>query len=145
MQNENPKTEAQQLLESMQRQEDFAKRSLWHQRIRTALVLVMVLAVVSVIGPAKATLNNVQMLTGNASYAVAELMNTVEALDLENTLEGIDQLVLDSSKMVENSADDIQASLEKIASLDIDSLNQSIQALQAVTTAIGRFFGYTGN
>lgn len=128
-----------------QGQEKFIKRVLWHQRIRTALMLILVLAVISVIGPAKATLNSVQLLTGSASYAVAELMNTVNALELEKTLDGIDRLVMDSNKMVEDSADDIQASLEKIASLDIDSLNESIQALQAVTTALGRFFGYKGS
>ena len=67
---EKQQSELSQLLESAKRQENFARRSLWHQRIRTLLVLVMVVAVVSVIGPAKAALNDVKLLTGNASYAV---------------------------------------------------------------------------
>lgn len=139
------KSELAQLLESARQQENFARRSLWHQRIRTVLVLVMVLAVVSVVGPAKAALNDVQLLTGNASYAVRELLDTVDALDLDKTLDGIDKLVADSNQMVEDSAEDIQKSLQSIASLDVEGLNESIKALEAVTTSIGRLFGYKSN
>ena len=142
---EKQQSELTQLLDSAKRQENFARRSLWHQRIRTLLVLVMVAAVVSVIGPAKAALSDVQLLTSNASYAVRELLDTVDALDLDATLDGIDKLVADSSKMVENSADDIQKSLQSIASLDVEGLNESIKALEAVTTSIGRLFGYKSN
>ena len=142
---EKQQTDLSQLLDSAKRQENFARRSLWHQRIRTLLVLVMVVAVVSVIGPAKAALSDVQLLTGNASYAVRELLDTVDALELDATLDGIDKLVADSSKMVENSADDIQKSLQSIASLDVEGLNESIKALEAVTTSIGRLFGYKSN
>ena len=139
------KSELAQLLESARQQENFARRSLWHQRIRTVLVLVMVLAVVSVVGPAKAALNDVQLLTGNASYAVRELLDTVDALDLDKTLAGIDKLVAYSNQMVEDSAEDIQKSLQSIASLDVEGLNESIKALEAVTTSIGRLFGYKSN
>ena len=139
------KSELAQLLESARQQENFARRSLWHQRIRTLLVLVMVVAVVSVIGPAKAALNDVQLLTGNASYAVRELLDTVDALELDKTLDGIDKLVADSNQMVEDSAQDIQKSLQSIASLDVEGLNESIKALEAVTTSIGRLFGYKSN
>ena len=142
---EKQQSELSQLLESAKRQENFARRSLWHQRIRTLLVLVMVVAVVSVIGPAKAALNDVQLLTGNASYAVRELLDTVDALELDKTLDGIDKLVADSNQMVENSAQDIQKSLQSIASLDVEGLNESIKALEAVTTSIGRLFGYKSN
>ena len=142
---EKQQSELSQLLESAKRQENFARRSLWHQRIRTLLVLVMVVAVVSVIGPAKAALNDVQLLTGNASYAVRELLDTVDALELDKTLDGIDKLVADSNQMVENSAQDIQKSLQSIASQDVEGLNESIKALEAVTTSIGRLFGYKSN
>lgn len=142
---EKQQSELSQLLESAKRQENFARRSLWHQRIRTLLVLVMVVAVVSVIGPAKAALNDVQLLTGNASYAVRELLDTVDALELDKTLDGIDKLVADSNQMVEDSAEDIQKSLQSIASLDVEGLNESIKALEAVTTSIGRLFGYKSN
>ena len=129
------KSELAQLLESARQQENFARRSLWHQRIRTERVLVMVLAVV----------NGVQLLTGNASYAVRELLDTVDALDLDKTLAGIDKLVADSNQMVEDSAEDIQKSLQSSASLDVEGLNESIKALEAVTTSIGRLFGYKSN
>ena len=139
------------LLESMKAQEKAAKRTLWHQRIRTVLVLLLVIAILSLIAPVKNTLNNadialsqVETLTTEAGKAVDELMLTVEALDLDNTLAGIDALVADSSAVVESSAADIQRSLESISSLDIEGLNNSIQALEAVTTTIGRLFGYKG-
>lgn len=139
---EKQQSDLSQLLDSAKRQENFARRSLWHQRIRTVLVLVMVVAVISVVGPAKAALGDVQLLTSNASYAVRELLDTVDALDLDQTLAGIDKLVADSNQMVEDSAEDIQKSLQSIASLDVQGLNESIQALEAVTTSIGRLFGY---
>ncbi len=44
--------------------------------------------------------------------------------------------------MIESSAEDIEASLRAIASLDVEGLNESIRALEAVTTAMGRLFGY---
>lgn len=139
---EKQQSDLSQLLDSAKRQENFARRCLWHQRIRTVLVLVMVVAVISVVGPAKAALGDVQLLTSNASYAVRELLDTVDALDLDQTLAGIDKLVADSNQMVEDSAEDIQKSLQSIASLDVQGLNESIQALEAVTTSIGRLFGY---
>ena len=37
-----------------------------------------------------------------------------------------------------------QKSLEAISALDVDGLNKSIKALEAVTTSIGKFFGYRG-
>ena len=53
-----------------------------------------------------------------------------------------DALVQDGSDMIESSAEDIEASLRAIASLDVEGLNESIRALEAVTTAMGRLFGY---
>lgn len=155
MSEEQNKSEMTLLLESMKEQEKMAKKTLWHQRIRTILVLVMVLAVVitlmdvvplvkNAVANAESVLFEVQNLTLNASSAVDELMLTVDALDLENTLAGIDALVADSSAVVETSAADIQKSLEAISSLDIAGLNKSIKALEAVSTSIGRFFGYKG-
>ena len=83
-----------------------------------------------------------QILAGNASYAVSDLHATVRALELQETLAGIDALVQDGSNMIESSAEDIEASLRAIASLDVEGLNESIRALEAVTTAMGRLFGY---
>lgn len=151
MSDEMKKMDLSPLLESMKEQEKMAKKVLWHQRIRTALVMVMVLAVLSLIAPVKSAISNaeaaladIQVLTMDAGKAVDELMLTVNSLDLENTLTGIDQLVADSSAVVENSAADIQKSLEAISALDVDGLNKSIKALEAVTTSIGKFFGYRG-
>lgn len=139
------------LLESMQSQEKMAKKTLWHQRIRTALVLIMVVAVLTLIPSIKDAVANaqtvmfeIQNLTLEAGAAVDELMLTVESLDLENTLAGIDALVADSSAVVETSAEDIKKSLEMISNLDVDGLNKSIKALETVATSIGRLFGYRG-
>ena len=145
------KNEMTQLLESVKAQEKAAKKALWHQRIRTALTLVLVLAVLTIVPPAKQTLKTVEemsvqvaTLTQEAGKAVEQLMTTVEELDLENTIAGIDALVEDSSKVVETSAEDIQKSLEMLAGLDVEGLNKSIQALETVTRSIGRLFGYNG-
>ena len=63
-------------------------------------------------------------------------------VELQETLAGIAALVQDGSDMIESSAEDIEASLRAIASLDVEGLNESIRALEAVTTAMGRLFGY---
>ena len=129
------------LLESQRRQEALARRGLWHQRIRTGIAVVAI-SILALAGTASAALHDVQILAGNASYAVSDLHATVRALELQETLVGIDALVQDGSDMIESSAEDIEASLRAIASLDVEGLNESIRALEAVTTAMGRLFGY---
>ena len=130
------------LLESQRRQEALARRGLWHQRIRTGIAAVVAISILALAGTASATLHDVQILAGNASSAVSDLHATVRALELQETLAGIDALVQDGSDMIESSAEDIEASLRAIASLDVEGLNESIRALEAVTTAMGRLFGY---
>ena len=130
------------LLESQRRQEALARRGLWHQRIRTGITAVVAISILALAGTASATLHDVQILAGNASDAVSDLHATVRALELQETLAGIDALVQDGSDMIESSAEDIEASLRAIASLDVEGLNESIRALEAVTTAMGRLFGY---
>ena len=144
-------TETQQMLESMKRQERMLRRSLWNQRIRTGIAVVVAVAIIGMVNTVNAAMHDVQILTGNASYAVSDLLNTVNALNLEETLSGIDQLVSDSSgliqegtDMIQSSSADIQKSLQAIAGLDVKGLNDSIKALEAITTSIGRFFGYKG-
>lgn len=130
------------LLDSQRRQESLARRGLWHQRIRTGIAAVVALALLVLTGTASATLHDVQILAGNASYAINDLHATVDALELQKTLEGIDGLVQEGSDMIASSSEDIEASLRAIASLDVEGLNESIRALEAVTTAMGRLFGY---
>ncbi len=151
MAEELEKSAVEQLLESAKAQESFQKKALWHQRIRTILMLVLVIAIVSLVPAAKSALRDVQTLAVNAETVVAdlslkadELMDTVNALDLENTLAGIDTLVSDSSDLVANSAEDIETALQGIASLDIAGLNESIEALETIAKSIGRIFGYKG-
>ena len=145
------KNEMTQLLESMKVQQKAAVKALWHQRIHTVLTLVLVAAVLTIVPPAKQTLETVEemsaqvtALTQEADLAVQELMTTIEALDLENTIAGIDALVEDSSAVVETSAAEIKKSLEVISGLDVEGLNKSIKALETVTRSIGRLFGYNG-
>ena len=122
--------------------EALARRGLWHQRIRTGIAAVVAISILALAGTASAALHDVQILAGNASYAVSDLHATVRALELQETLAGIDALVQDGSDMIESSAEEIEASLRAIASLDVEGLNESIRALEAVTTAMGRLFGY---
>ena len=134
---------AQQLLSSAKIQEKCAKKSLLHQRIRTVLAVIVAVAALS--------MHDVQLLTNNASYAVTNLTNTVNELDLKKTLAAIDDMVQDGTvlidqgnTMIRNSSQDIETSLKAIAGLDIEGLNESIQALESVTTSIGKLFGYKG-
>lgn len=142
---------AQQLLSSAKIQEKCAKKSLLHQRIRTVLAVIVAVAALSMIGSISATMHDVQLLTNNASYAVTNLTNTVDELDLKKTLAAIDDMVQEGTvlidqgnTMIRNSSQDIETSLKAIAGLDIEGLNESIQALESVTTSIGKLFGYKG-
>lgn len=137
-------TQTQQILDSVKQQENYAKRSLWNQRIRTVIVAIVALVAISMVRTVETTMRDVQLLTKNASFAVTDLLDTVEKLDIQNTLAGIDVLVSDSTNMMNASSKDIQKSLQAIADLNVEGLNNSIDALQAITTSIGRFFGYKG-
>ncbi len=64
------------LLESQRRQEALARRGLWHQRIRTGIAAVVAISILALAGTASATLHDVQILAGNASYAVSDLHAT---------------------------------------------------------------------
>ena len=119
--------------------------------IRTVLAVIVAVAALSMIGSISATMHDVQLLTNNASYAVTNLTNTVNELDLKKTLAAIDDMVQDGTvlidqgnTMIRNSSQDIETSLKAIAGLDIEGLNESIQALESVTTSIGKLFGYKG-
>lgn len=72
------------LLESQRRQEALARRGLWHQRIRTGIAAVVAVAILALAGTASAALHDVQILAGNASYAVSDLHATVRALELQS-------------------------------------------------------------
>ncbi len=148
---EEEKDTSDKLLESMLKQEKYAKRGLWHNRIRTILVLILVVALLGTASTINATLHDVQNLTGTASYAVTDLLNTVEELKLKDTIDGIDTMVKDGTTlisegqtMIENSSENIEQSLKSISEIDFEGLNESIEALNAVSTAIGRLFGYKG-
>ena len=82
---------------------------------------------------------------------MTNLTNTVNELDLKKTLAAIDDMVQDGTVLIDqgntmicNSSQDIETSLKAIAGLDIEGLNESIQALESVTTSIGKLFGYKG-
>ena len=109
---------AQQLLSSAKIQEKCAKKSLLHQRIRTVLAVIVAVAALSMIGSISATMHDVQLLTNNASYAVTNLTNTINELDLKKTLAAIDDMVQDGTvlidqgnTMIRNSSQDIETSL----------------------------------
>ncbi len=55
-----------------------------HQRIRTVLAVIVAVAALSMIGSISAAMHDVRLLTNNASYAVTNLTNTVNELDLKN-------------------------------------------------------------
>lgn len=137
------------MLESLIKQEKYTKRGLWHDRIRTMLVLILVISMLGMISTVNATLHDVQNLSNTASYAVTDLLDTIEELQLKETIDGIDvmvtdgtSLISDGQEMIENSSENIEQSLRSISEIDFEGLNESIEALNAVTTAIGRLFGY---
>lgn len=118
----------------------YAKRQYRMSCIRTAssvlmLVLVVVLAAVFVpqlqqtLAQVDTVLENLESATADLSVLVPQLSQSVPAL-----IENLDALV-------ETSSEEITTALQKISSLDVDSLNTAIRDLQSIVEPLARLFG----
>lgn len=74
-------------------------------------------------------LDNLESTTADLSALVPQLSQSVPAL-----IENLDTLV-------ETSSEEITTALQKISSLDVDSLNTAIRDLQSIVEPLARLFG----
>ena len=128
-------------------QAEYAKRQLFFTKlIFIAVVLLLVVAVISavILIPKTVTmLDNITALSEQlAQFDIdtlsAELIETAEAIEtittqLEPTLENINAAVL-------SAQEDITVALEKLKSLDLETLNTAIRDLSAVIKPLASLF-----
>lgn len=117
-----------------------AKRQFHLSCVRTAasvamLVLVVVVAAVflprlqQTLTQVDAVLENLESSTGELSTLAPQLSQSVPAL-----IENLDSLTQTSSQ-------EIATALQKISSLDVDSLNTAIRDLQSIVEPLAKLFG----
>lgn len=108
---------------------------IWTAASVLTLVLVVVLAAVfvpqlrNILDQANVVLENLEATTGELSTLMPQLSQSLPAL-----VENLDALV-------DTSAQEIVSALQKVSSLDVDSLNTSIRDLQSIVEPLARLFG----
>lgn len=128
-------------------QSRYAKKQYRMSCVRTAcsvltLVLVVVIAAIfvpqlqqtlaqvdTVLAQVDTVLDNLESTTAELSALVPQLSQSVPAL-----IENLDTLV-------QTSSEEITTALQKISSLDVDSLNTAIHDLQSIVEPLARLFG----
>lgn len=115
-----------ELLEALLREQTKSARSHFVVMIAT-IVLAAVLAVSCII---------------LVPQAVSTLHRANEELDdLETTMTSIDEMVENANTILEKNDENINKSIEAISSIDIDSLNESIQDLRDILAPLSKLFG----
>lgn len=83
-----------------------------------------------------ATLNELNVVVENTQIITEEL----KAADIEGTIQSLSGTLDSVNGLVEDSADSLTASLQKLEDLDIDTLNKAIQGLYKVVNPLASLF-----
>ncbi len=67
--------------------------------------------------------------------------NELREAKIGDTLQSLDDLIAGASTDLANASSDLTGAMERINSIDIDTLNTSIQSLHDVVTPMAEFFG----
>lgn len=154
---------------SMEHQEKLLKKQLFHTRLRTVLMTLLCLSVVGAAFFAIDALRNLSQMAKDTSGVVYSLEQTVNDLQLQETVAGIDAMVLEGTALIEDgtavvqsgsaqidgamvqvneSLDGIQSlitnfstTLDAFAKIDFEALNTSIERLDEITRIMGKLFG----
>lgn len=151
--------------EGAERAERYQKKMLNQSYIRTACnIVIVVLAVIVVVNAMglfsrlrvavetanviiadleasdiPGTLAEIQTLVGEAQKTFEGVYELTEGA--QGTLDEVYQLVVDAQGMVTSGSEGMEATLERIDSIDIETLNRAIDDLAAVIEPLARFFG----
>lgn len=129
-----------QLLEEQKQQGKQLRRQLqWMQWVAAGCIAMAITALVLCVTvvPKAAT------LLGKANVIATEVQTTVQSLSesLPQTLQKVDSLVQTSSSGLTQALTDVQVILQKLGTLDIQSLNQAISDLANVVRPLASLFG----
>ena len=107
------------------------KKQLFYNRVIAVLLLVFVLVLLCLLPSIFRTLKPAEATLVNANEAVLQAKDAIE--QAETTLEDVSRFANEGTK-------GLTESLEKIQSIDIDSLNKDIENLGAVVEPMAKFF-----
>ena len=121
-------------------QENYAKKQYQMTRISAVssiLVLVIVLVCASVLMPRIfRTFEQVDVVMADLETVSSELAETLPGM-----LANLDVMMGDLDVLVSSSSEGVAEAIEKMAALDIDSLNEAIRDLKAIVEPMARLFG----
>jgi uncharacterized protein YoxC len=110
-----------------------------------AMLAIVALAAAMLIG--LATLLPRATRTLDAAYTTLDegmvlLKQTEEMVDqAKHSLQEVDGMVGSVNQLIEENTDDLTEAMDKLNSIDIDKLNQSIEDLNAVIAPLAKLFG----
>lgn len=99
-----------------------------------AMFLILLIVAVAVVPKAIKLMGTAQTAVENIEEVSNELSEKVMALELADTIKNIEETTTQAMT-------DVSESMEKIQSLDVDTLNESIQDLKKTTDAFKKLFG----
>ncbi len=99
-----------------------------------AMFLILLIVAVAVVPKALKLMGTAQTAVENIEEVSNELSEKVMALELADAIKNIEETTTQAMT-------DVSESMEKIQSLDVDTLNESIQDLKKTTDAFKKLFG----
>jgi hypothetical protein len=121
------------LQQSLERQEAMQKKMLGHSRLRTLAMLLVLAVVVAMAAYA-------YRFTGTINSALVEMKDSVKTATTNLSNSNPTALMKEMKGMLQTAGGDIEVAYAKINQIDFDKLNRSIDTLEKVTAALGRFF-----
>lgn len=118
--------------EILQEQLECARKQMRYSRITCIMATVMALALVISAVSVVPSLNRAADSIAQVSGQLEELQ--LQDLELAETLKDIDEFVITSEKGV-------QKTIEKLDAVDLEKLNEAIEALRNVVEPLRRIFG----
>lgn len=124
--------ENEKLVEMMEEIKKQNSKTLFYQRVEAILLLIFIIAVAIITPSLIKTLDIAQETLGNTNEVVLHADDAIS--QLEDTVTSVQELVSDSGEGMEDA-------LDKMNSIDIDTLNNAIGDLSEVVKPLADFFG----
>lgn len=129
----------EELLEYVKKIEKLNKKRLFYTRIATALLAVLVVAMLIILPTVYKTLNNANNAITTATETLEEASAVIE--DMTKTMDTFEEAMSSVTKLVDDSAESLQAAFDNINSIDFEGLNSAIEDLGNVVEPLSKFFG----
>ncbi len=126
------------LIELLKEQKKASRRSLITAASLVAICLMIGAAVLIIVPRVNATLNNAYQAIDNIEAVVANADKAIASV--EKSLTGIDEMVKNVDKVVVDNTDAVGKTVDKMSSIDFQTLNKSIKDLSDIIEPLAKFF-----